>query len=87
MFDDVAKRVVAFLQTLGEDAGVGGGRHEICVSEPAGDDVPVEVVFDACACGASEVSAYIEPFRFIGFLEPADAVSDEFLEFEELFVA
>ena len=44
----------------GVDAGVGGGGEEVDVAVPAGDEVPVEVLFDAGSGGGAEVEADVE---------------------------
>ncbi len=86
LFHSLLQAVIGFLQALGEDLDLSYHGHKVSISDPSGDDVPVDMVVDPGTCSFSEVCPYVEPFGFEGLGEPADGFPDEVLDFQELFV-
>src|ERR1700760_4512985 len=43
--------------------------HEVCVTDPARQNMQVDVVGDPCACRFPEIETHIEAARFVNFAE------------------
>ena len=55
-------RKIAGVNPSGPDGG-----HEISVVDPAGNDVDVEMFWNACPCGCAEVDSDVQAVRVDGF--------------------
>ncbi len=65
---------------LGDNPSVGQHWHEVCVPIPAWNDVQVDVPFDACAGGSSEVAAGICPVRLERSIKYRQGLVEQFPE-------
>jgi hypothetical protein len=58
-----------YIEWLGKYTSFGGDGHKICVPEPAWQNVQVNVVGDACACGFAKVEAHVEAARVVNLTQ------------------
>lgn len=53
-------RISQFLESLGDDLYRGYAQHEIGVTIPSGDDMPVQMAGQACAPGGAQIQSYVK---------------------------
>src|SRR5258705_9942959 len=73
-------------QSLGDNTDASDDGHEVCVADPAGHDVKVEVVMDSSACRPAQIPANIEALGFHAFPEEALGMDAEAPELEDLVI-
>ena len=71
---------------MGNDVDVGDDGHEVGVADPAGDDVPVEVAWEAGAGDVAEVEADIEASGIHDVAQKFQETLKFMLAFEEFFL-
>ena len=74
------------MEGLGDDVDVGDDGHEVGVSDPAGDDVPVEVAGEAGTGDVAEVEADVEASGVHDATHEREEPLDFMLAFEEFFL-
>jgi hypothetical protein len=82
----VIEGIVQSVEGDGDDADVALDGHEIGVAVPAGDDVGVDVVWQACACAAADVEPDVEALGFDDGFEEFGGVGHELGEVLEVLL-
>jgi hypothetical protein len=80
-----AEAVVRCGKFLGEDARLGHDGDKVGVTNPAGNDVHMEVVGDTCARGTAEVEAEVEAVGAVLAAEGGFALLGKFHELAKFF--
>src|SRR6266498_3705880 len=70
-------------QMLRHHAGLRDHRHEISVTLPARHDMPVKMIFDACAGAFAEIHAQIDAGRVDRLAHDLNRVAQRFVEIDK----
>jgi hypothetical protein len=77
--------LVRLTQLFRQDTGFRDYRHEVCIADPARNDVQVEVFSNSRSRCLAKIHPNIESIRIVNFLQCRDCALREVHHFRELF--